>query len=290
MMPTPKDNGNAMYVLARGTGHPILFLHGMPTSSHLWDGIIDRMHGKFTCLAVDLPGLGRTATTPQAFHELVALADRMEALRIECNVDQWHVVGHDAGCAVAVHYAHRYQDRVQRLALLSPSIFPELKPFRLFEILRKPVLGELMAPAVSLFFWKLVMRWAFDYRRDTSQAVKDFNAPFGGLSGSWRLMSLMRWGDPAQVLSAIPALLPELKIPTLIFHGSKDRAVPRAFATRTSQLIPNSELIFVKSGHFLPLNEPEAIASELIHFFGQQENLQVPASTYERMLETAPTE
>jgi pimeloyl-ACP methyl ester carboxylesterase len=264
------QNGcDEMYLVSRGSGDPVLFLHGIPTSSHLWDGVIERMTDQFTCLAVDLPGLGRTPKAPHGLGELNALVAGIEGLRIKCGVDKWHVVGHDAGCAIAVHYAHQHQAHVGRLALLTPSIFPDLEPFFLFELLRKPVLGELMAPLINLIFWRLVMRRALDERREVQAVVADFNAPFSGLPGGWRLMSLLRWGKPEEVLATIPKLLPELLLPTLVFHGSSDRAVPASFAERAVGLIPNSEMVLLNSGHFLPMNEPAVIAERLLGFFDE---------------------
>jgi pimeloyl-ACP methyl ester carboxylesterase len=257
-----------MYLLSRGSGETILFLHGIPTSCRLWDGVIERMFGQFTCMAVDLPGLGRTAEAAQGFRQLEALAAKIEDLRIKCKVEKWHLVGHDAGCAIAVHYAHQFPDQVGRLALLTPSIFPELRPFSLFEMLRKRFLGEAMAPAINLLFWELVMRRVAEGNKDLIEMVKDFRAPFAGFRGAWRLMSLLRWGNPIDVLGSVPALLPQLLMPTLIVHGATDPAVPTVFATRASKLIPHSEMVLLDAGHFLPMNEPGRIADELLRFFG----------------------
>jgi pimeloyl-ACP methyl ester carboxylesterase len=62
-------------------------------------------------------------------------------------------------------------------------------------------------------------------------------------------------------------MLPQLLSPTIIFHGSRDKAVPEWFAQRASTLIPQSEVITVDSGHFIPLNNPEVVAAELLRFF-----------------------
>ena len=266
-----------MFFLSRGSGDPILFLHGIPTSCQLWSGVIERMTDCFTCLAVDLPGLGRTARRNRGFGEFSELVNAIETVRIRNNVDKWHIVSHDAGCAIAVHYAHRHPEHVSRLALLTPSIFPELEPFFLFEMLRKPFLGEMIAPAVNVIFWKLVMRRVFAGNRALHAAIEDFHAPFAGPLGAWRLMSLLRWGCPTEVLASIPALLPQLLMPTLIMHGSKDPAVPECFATRASQLIPNSEKVILDSGHFLPMNEPALIASSLLSFLDSG-NASIPDS------------
>ncbi|HZE26822.1 MAG TPA: alpha/beta hydrolase [Terriglobales bacterium] len=257
-----------MHLLSRGSGYPVLFIHGIPTSGQLWTGVIDRLLGRFTCLAVDLPGLGKTPRTRYGLKQLEALADGIEQIRVEHKIDKWHVVGHDAGSAIAVHYAYQFQERVERLALLSPAVFPELKPFHLFRIIRRPFIGELLAPLVNAIFWNIAMRDAVGQERvELDDAVKDFHAPFSGPWGAWRLMSVLRWGNPAEVLAALPAMLPQLLIPTIIFQGSRDKAVPEQFAQRASALIPECKVVLVDSGHFIPLNNPEAVATELLRFF-----------------------
>jgi pimeloyl-ACP methyl ester carboxylesterase len=262
-----------MYLLSRGSGYPVLFIHGIPTSSRLWSGVIDKLLGRFTCMAVDLPGLGRTPKRRYedgcSLNRLESLAEQIERIRVEHGIDKWHVVGHDAGSAIAVHYAHRFQDRVDHLALLSPAVFPELKPFHLFRVIRRPVIGELLAPVVNAIFWKIAMRYATEpQRQELSDVVEDFHAPFSGPLGAWRLMSVLRFGDPAELLASIPEMLPQLLMPTIIFQGSHDKAIPETFARRVSALIPRSKVIMVDSGHFIPLNNPEVVAAELLSFFG----------------------
>jgi len=167
--------------------------------NQLWSGVVQKMRDSFTCLTVDLPGLGKTPKTSDGLRQLESLAEKIEQIRVENNIEKWHVVGHDAGSAIAVHYAHRFQVRVDRLALLSPAVFPELKPFHLFRIVRSPVIGELLAPAVNAIFWRVAMRQALEpRRRELNATVEDFHAPFSGPFGAWRLMSILRWGNPAE--------------------------------------------------------------------------------------------
>ena len=257
-----------MYLLSRGSGHPVLFIHGIPTSNRIWSGVIDRLAGTYTCLAVDLPGLGQSPKTSHRLGELPVLADQIEELRIQHKIDKWHVVGHDAGSAIAVQYAHRFPEHVDRLALLSPALFPDLKPFYLFRLLRVPWIGEMLAPAVNLAFWRVAMRYAVQGQgTELDGVVEDFHRPFSGLRGSWHLMSLLRWGNPVEVLASVPGFLPELSMPTVVFQGSSDHAVPESFAKRASALIPNCRMVTLDSGHFIPLNNPEHVASELLRFF-----------------------
>jgi pimeloyl-ACP methyl ester carboxylesterase len=196
------------------------------------------------------------------------MAKQIDLLRIEAKVDRLHVVGHDAGSVIAVQYAHSYRDRVCRLALLSPALFPDLKPFYLLEILRKPILGELLAPLVNPIFWKIAMPSATRNQENLVDAIlSDFHEPFLGLKGSWQFMRALRWGSPYEVLAHVPGMLPQLTAPTLIFHGSRDPAIPQSFALRTQRLIPKSQLVHVDCGHFIPLNRPEFVAGTLDRFF-----------------------
>lgn len=256
-----------MRLLCHGSGDPILFIHGIPTSNQLWTGIIDRLRGHFTCFAVDLPGLGQTPPRACGIGQLRHLAEELDEVRFKAGVERWHVVGHDAGSAIAVSYAHMFPQHVNCLSLMAPALFPELRPYYLFEVLRKPLLGELLAPCINPIIWRIVMeRACFGEDGAATFAVRDFRAPFTGPLGAWNMMRLLRWGNPSQVLADIPRILPQLRAPTLIFHGANDRAIPAAFARRASTLIPNAELVVIDGGHFLPLNRPDSIARSLHAF------------------------
>lgn len=237
--------------------------------------VIDRLSGEFQCIAVDLPGLGRTEPAPQGLSSLATLAVRLEEIRIRHGIEKWHIAGHDGGCAIAVEYAHRFPNRVERLALLTPSMFPDLRPFWIFRVLRKRILGELFAPIVNLAFWHIAMRLSLAGHPEMPAIVRDFRTPFRGPAGAWRFMALMRWGDPADVLASVPLQLTQISAPRLILHGSKDPAVPPTFAHRAAELAPWSQLILLDCGHFLPLSKPEAVAENLLRFFQSGQSTEV---------------
>jgi pimeloyl-ACP methyl ester carboxylesterase len=262
-----REGSGAVHCTHQGSGDAILFIHGMPTNRMLWDGIIQQLSSHYQCFAVDLPGMGETPFLPYGPGYLDQLAERIELLRIRHGVRKWHIVGHDAGAAVAVQYASRFSRRVGCLALLSPAIFPDLKPFFLLSPLRQPLLGEVLAPMLHLVFWQVAMRRAIagEVHRPRRRA---FYQPFSGLIGSWKLMRLVRWGKPEEMLGEIPARLALLPMPALLFHGRRD-VLPAAFAERAASLIPNSNLVTLDAGHFLPLEKPDEVAVCLRSFFAE---------------------
>jgi pimeloyl-ACP methyl ester carboxylesterase len=256
-----------MHVAACGAGDPVLFIHGMPTSGRLWDGVIARLCDRYRCIAVDLPGLGRSPRAPHSLGDLQTIAQQLDQIRRKHGFERWHVVGHDAGAVIAVYYAYSFPDRVDHLALLAPALFPELKPYFLIEPLRRAVIGELLAPIIRTVFWKVAMQRALDGVEDGDRLARDFYEPFAGQAGALAFMRLVRWGEPQKLLADIPGMLIGLDMPALIFHGSADPVVPAEFGHRASRLLPNARIMTLDCGHFIPLCAPASVAAELGQFF-----------------------
>jgi pimeloyl-ACP methyl ester carboxylesterase len=260
-----REGSSAVNCKLQGKGDAILFIHGIPTNHKLWDELIGQLSHNHRCFAVDLPGMGATPFAPYSSDYLDRMAIQIERLRIQHGVKKWHVVGHDAGSAIAVQYASRFGRNVACLVLLSPAIFPELKPFYLLNPLRKPLVGEVLAPFVHFVFWQIAMRRAI-VGQANRVLLRAFRQPFSGLAGAWRFMRLVRWGRPEDLLGGIPAILAELPMPTLVLHGTRD-VLPASFAERAASLISNSTLVTLDAGHFVPLERPNEVVTCLQSFF-----------------------
>lgn len=254
-----------MHSRSHGKGEAVLLIHGMPSNGRLWDEVVRELSRQYRCIVIDLPGMGDTPFLPFGPTWFAQVAAQIEQVRRRHGLKRWHVVGHDGGCAIAVQYAHLFPQRVDCLALLSPAIFPDLQPFFLLDLLRKPVLGELSAPLVNAVFWHVAMRRALPGKGHASLR-SSFAKSFRGVGGPWRLMRLVRWGKPEIVLDEFPSILKELACPTLVIHGSRD-VLPESFARRAAALIANSEWIALDSGHFIPLEQGARVSRHLATFF-----------------------
>ncbi len=252
----------------RGNGPPILFIHGIPTGGRLWDFVVEHVRDQHTCVVVDLPGFGESPPLTDGSRDPRRFAEELDKLGRDLGFTSWNVVGHDAGSTIAVHLAAAYPERTRRLALLSPPLFPEFRPPWFFHLLRTPALGEIFAPAIVLAIWNGGIQSIIE-RTDPAltEILDSFRKPFRGLAGARRLTWLVRWGKPAEVLGRTAALLNKISAPTLILHGRSDGAIPSSFAEKAAQMIPDARVLFFDSGHFLPLNVPDAISDQLRTFF-----------------------
>src|SRR5438105_5252802 len=52
--------GSKLHYVEEGSGDPIVFLHGVPTSSYLWRNIIPHLSSHARCIALDLIGFGKS--------------------------------------------------------------------------------------------------------------------------------------------------------------------------------------------------------------------------------------
>ncbi len=264
--PDPTVNGRSSLAYAcTGSGPPVLFVHGYPTSRRLWDPVVADLASRFTCIAVDLPGLGESPPL-EGRPDADVTAGELERLRLDLGFEAWSVVGHDAGAVAAVHYAASHPQRTTHLALLSPPIFPELRPPWVFRMLRRRLVGELAAPLALPLFWRALPRMLHRRGPVVDAAVADFRRPLQGRAGARRLLWLARWGEPREVLARTDALLPALDVSTLVLHGRRDRTVPASFAERAAAAVRGARLQFLDGGHFLPLDAPEAVGGELASF------------------------
>ena len=110
-----------IHTVAHGTGDPIVFLHGNPTSSFLWRHIFRRLQGRGRLLAPDLVGYGHSGRPPIDY----TLPDQQRY------VDAWFdaldlrnatLVLQDYGAAFGLNWASRHPDRVRAVAFFEPVL------------------------------------------------------------------------------------------------------------------------------------------------------------------------
>ena len=104
----------------RGTGAPLVLLHGIGASHHAWDPVIPALAEHFDVLAVDLPGFGDSEQLPAPVEpHPAALAAAVASLLDDLGITNPHVAGNSLGGWVGLELAGLRP--VASLALLSPA-------------------------------------------------------------------------------------------------------------------------------------------------------------------------
>ncbi len=104
------------HIIRRGSGAPVLLLHGWGASADLFARTMDGLEGDFDLIAPDFPGFGATEPPPAPW----AVSDYMEwtlALMDELGIQRASVIGHSFGGRVAIKLAALHPERVAKLVL-----------------------------------------------------------------------------------------------------------------------------------------------------------------------------
>jgi pimeloyl-ACP methyl ester carboxylesterase len=94
------------YVESTGTGRPVVLVHGNSSSSRAWDPLLTGEFGqRFRCLAVDLPGHGRSDPAPPEVYSMPGYAGVLAGFVAETGVENAVVVGWSLGGHIAIEAA-----------------------------------------------------------------------------------------------------------------------------------------------------------------------------------------
>ncbi len=240
-----------------------LYLHGVPSNSDEWVGLLGRTGG----LAPDLPGFGRS-DKPGSLAYTIPEYDRfIERFLDEIGVARVRLLVHDWG-AVGLAFAQRLPERVERLAIVNAVPFlPGYRWHRLARIWRTPLLGELMMGSTG--------------RRTLRRASTESNTTPGAMP-EWWLDSVLEHFDqgtqrailrlyrssPPEVLAAAGERLDRLRMPALVAWGMRDPYIPARFAGEYAAALGDAELLELPdAGHWPWLDRPE-LADRLVEFLG----------------------
>ena len=111
-----------IFVRYKGSGPPLLLLHGFPETLAMWAKVAESLVEQFTVVCADLPGYGRSgcplSTPTHEPYSKRAMANDLINVMQQLGFDQFSIAGHDRGGRVAFRMALDHPERVKRLAVL----------------------------------------------------------------------------------------------------------------------------------------------------------------------------
>jgi pimeloyl-ACP methyl ester carboxylesterase len=233
--------------LDAGEGEAVVALHGVPTSSELFEPLLPALGG-FRLLAPDLLGQGETEAPagPLGWHRYAA---HLDAFLDAVPPPRFDLVVHDLGGVLGLDWAGRHPERVRRLVVLSTTLAGSLRWAALWTAIwgielvvgapavRRGILGLARRPGAVAP--ELADRWARPWTRRRALRSLDLLAP-------WRLDAVARG-------------LASLRVPALVLWGDRDQVFPAAHARPIVAALPGAELrVLPGAGHWSILDSPKA--------------------------------
>lgn len=260
-----------------GSGDPILFLHGNPTSSYLWRNVLPHVSDLGRCIAPDLIGMGDSAklpgSGPHAYRFVQHRRYLDELLRLLGVNERVTLVAHDWGSTLGFDWAVRHPDSVAGLAYMEAIVtplnwedWPEVArgAFRAMRseageemVLRKNFFVERILPASIMR--DLSGDEMDEYRRPFRQPGEDRRPT---LTWPREIPIQGRPADVHEVVESYSARLATWNVPKLFVNADpgsilvgRPREVCRSW--------PNQTEITVPGIHFLQEDSPDVIGDAL---------------------------
>ncbi len=245
----------------RGT---LLFVHGLASYLPAWQKNIPELRGLARCIAVDLPGYGKSDKGDYPY-TMSFFAETLREFMDGLGIDSAVVVGHSMGGQIAMTLALQNPERVAGLVLVAPAGF---EPFSETE-------KQLIRPFVT----------PDQIRDSTPQQIRENFArsfyrmpPEAGFMVEDRLRLRGARDFPAYCRAVAQSVygmleqpvldrLAEITQPTLIIFGENDGLIPNPYihagmstagiARAGHQRIPGSQLrLLPECGHFVQFEHP----------------------------------
>lgn len=271
----PLSRGDVRY-FERGSGRPIVFVHGVLTNANLWRAVVpDLAAAGFRCLAPDLP-LGSHELPVRADADLSPtgaadlIADFLEALDLRDVI----LVANDTGGALTQIMLSRRPERVGRVVLLPSDCFEYFFPpiFRpLPTLARVPgavrVLSALLRVR-ALHPLPFVFGWVVK-RPLPADVIESYLWPPGDSAGVRRDLRKVLRGVHRRHTLAAAAALRTFPRPVLLLWAREDKLFPVRLAHRLAALLPDARVVEVDDTYtFMSEDRPAEVVRHVIEFAG----------------------
>ena len=265
-MSTIKTNGVELYYERRGSGDPLLLVHGLLFSAASWRDQVDVLSAEYDVIAVDLRGQHRSETTGDlAGFDLWNQAEDIHGLITQLGIAPVHYAGLSMGGMIGMRLALRHPEDLRDLVLLDTSARGEdPEKVERYEAMRHVMKkGELehVLPGLPVVFF-------------ADAYVADFPGKVEEWFESLRLCNtngLEMSSRAVDYRDDISDQLGHIKLPTLVIHGREDVPIPVEEAELLAARIPGARLELVEAaGHQSNMDHPVEITALIRAFLAAQ--------------------
>jgi pimeloyl-ACP methyl ester carboxylesterase len=264
-------SGARVHYRDRGSGPVLVLVHGSLASLHTWEPWVRVLGSQFRVITLDMPGHGLTGPVPNEDYSLDGMVTFLDEFRKKLGLGRFALAGNSMGGTISWRFALAHPDAVSALVLLdsagvdhllSRQDRPEL-PIG-FKILRLPVLNRI---AEYITPRRVVEKSLLGILEDPKQVTPAM------IDRCWDLLRYpgnrraARLRNDAPLHVELAERLGELRTPTLILWGEKDKLRGPPAARIFTARIPGSKLVIYPGVGHLPMEErPARSAADALEF------------------------
>lgn len=281
--------GSKLHYIDEGTGDPILFLHGNPTSSYLWRNIIPYLTDLGRCIALDHIGMGKS-DKPDIEYGFRDTYKYLDLFITELGLKNITLILHDWGSILGFHYANLHRDNIKAIVFMESSIqapnFANMPTNARLSIkmVKNPLLGVLLVKYANIFIKKMLPDLI--QRELTEEEKKHYASPFPTAKSRQPLLAFPQDvpmnGQPEvvdKVIKDYHAWLKETEIPKLCLYVNPGVALQKEDVELIKKEFRNTKLVYLGEGmHFIQEDYPHQIGQNIVEWYVKIEAATVNAA------------
>jgi haloalkane dehalogenase len=269
------SSGHRLHYIDEGNGTPVLFVHGTPSWSFDFRNVIKPVSKLYRCIAPDHIGFGLSDKPAGYDYSIKNHAATLEKFITNMKLDNFHLVVHDFGGAIGLHYAIKFPEKIKSITILNSWLWPLLDSPE-YKKEKKLMKSPLLSLVYKWFNFspRFILPKSF---ADPGKLTKEIHRHY--------LMPFKKIKDREAPLACAKALLhesdwynalwqnvPVLKNkPVLFIWGMKDAFVRSFNLEKFITAFSNPRVIQLDDcGHFPQEEAAEQVANELSLFLSEQ--------------------
>ena len=256
---------------------PVLFVHGVPTSSYLWRHVFKSLQNDFHCYAPDLMGLGHSIIDPdQDKFKMEAQAEMLLEFMSVMGHQKFSLVCHDQGGAAAQIIAARQKERLECFIITNSVCYDNWPvPVIAFyqKMLKIPFVFEMLAKSGTILrvetnqYFSAFKKGVYNKDKMTDDSIKEYLAPLQNAQARLNFKKFILAGS----CRCTQQILPDLKTfdkPTLIIWGADDNYISPSWGKQLYEDIQGAQSfeLIPFCGHFWQEEKPAEFTAYLSRF------------------------
>lgn len=264
-----------LHYVDRGTGSPVLAVHGTPTWSFLYRELIASLSDRYRVVAPDHLGFGLSEKPEAAGYRPADHAERLARLVDRLGLEGITLVVHDFGGPIGLSYAVERPENVDRLVLCNTWLWSldDDRTARWASRLARGPVGRLLYRRFNVSP-RLLLKLAWGDRTALTAAVhRHYTGPFGSpgeRTAPWVLArELIGSGEWYESLWGRRSRLRDK--PALVCWGLADPAFGESYLERWEGVLADAEVVRLPDvGHFVPDEAAATVVTAVTAFLGDR--------------------
>ena len=219
-----------LHYIEQGSGQPLSLLHGNGENNSYFEHQIDLFSKQYRVIAIDTRGHGQSPRGEKPF-TIKQFAEDLHDFMDEKGIEKAHILGFSDGGNIALTFALKHPEKVEKLILNGANLFPSgVKP---------------------RYQWPIVVGYHIAKLFANKSEKAKHNAEF---------LDLMV-NEPNIATSE----LAKLTMPVLVIAGTKDM-IKESHTRLIYKSLPNAQLSLIEGDHFIANKNPKAFDTAVERF------------------------